>query len=314
MPYKKKEPDTPAAPARPIRCAFCKKELNPLTDEVTFIGMGKWRDGPGLFHAVCSAKTPDNRENPCFVSGMTLATKNEGHDPICMTFEEWKARPIRRHAFVTRVANGRYELQLIESHLNSYYFMETTHAASADKAHEVLRRWQADWDISPEDLPEIEKMAEKAPRQRTLKTAKKSEANEQRLSQEKVELPREFVAELERHSNTYLEHLLASIRTDGDDCESCRICRGFEKLYLQTNWFPLMQLSLEMDEAIRHSPILPKQFLDRSGETSESIMRTIREGFGLKDDDDKHNVKAMKRSIDDMKAARAMQAKFGLPQ
>ena len=129
------------------------------------------RNWPGLFHAVCSAKTPDNRENPCVVRGM-----NVGHDPICMTFEEWKARPIRRHAFVTRAANGRYELQLVESHLNSYYFMETTHAASADKAHEVLRRWQADWDISPEDLPEIEKMEEKALRQQALKAAKTSEA------------------------------------------------------------------------------------------------------------------------------------------
>jgi len=101
---------------------------------------------------------------------------NVGHDPICMTFEEWKARPIRRHAFVTRAANGRYELQLVESHLNSYYFMETTHAASADKAHEVLRRWQAHWDISPEDLPEIEKMEEKALRQQALTVAKTSEA------------------------------------------------------------------------------------------------------------------------------------------
>ncbi len=71
MPRKKKEPNTPPAPVRPIRCACCHKELNPLTDEVTFIGMGKWRGGPGLFHAVCSATTPDNGENPCFVSGMT---------------------------------------------------------------------------------------------------------------------------------------------------------------------------------------------------------------------------------------------------
>ncbi len=308
MPRKKKESDTPPAPVHPIRCAFCQKELNPLTDEVTFIGVGKWRDGPGLFHAVCSAKTPDNGENPCFVSGM-----NVGHDPICMTFEEWKARPIRRRAFVTRAANGRYELHLIESHLNSFYFVETTHAASADEANEVLRRWQADWDISPEDLPEIEKMEEKALRQRTLKAAKKSEANEQQLAQEKVGLPSELVAEIERHSTTYSEHLLTSIKTDGDDCESCRICRGVKKLYLQANWLSLMQFALEMDEAIRHSPILPTQFLDRSGETCESIKRTICEGFGLKDDDDKHNVKAMKRNIDDMKAAIAMQAKFGLP-
>ncbi len=228
-----------------------------------------------------------------------------------MTFEEWKARLIRRRAFVTRKASGRYELHLIESHLNSFYFVETTHATSADEANGVLHRWQADWDISPEDLPEIEKVEEKALRQRALRTAKKSEANEQQLAQEKVELPSELVAEIERHSTTYLEHLLTSIETDGDDCESCRICRGVKKLYLLANWLPLMQFSLKMDEAIGHCPILPEQFRDESRETSQSIKRTIREGFGLKDDDDKHNVKAMKRNVDDMRLAIAMQAKFG---
>lgn len=64
MPRKKKEQTLlPPAQTRSIECAFCQKELNPLTEGVAFIGMGKWRDGPGLFHAVCTAKTPEGKEN-----------------------------------------------------------------------------------------------------------------------------------------------------------------------------------------------------------------------------------------------------------
>ena len=62
MPRKKTTSPPPVPSVRRIQCAFCQKELNPPTDDVTFIGVGKWRDGPGYFHAVCSAKTPDGQE------------------------------------------------------------------------------------------------------------------------------------------------------------------------------------------------------------------------------------------------------------
>src|ERR1035438_833021 len=87
------------------------------------------------------------KENPCFLSGMSWATNNGKQEPVCMTFEEWKARPIRRSASATSAANGRYELHLIESHLNCVYFVETKHAANAEKAKEVVGRWQADWGL-----------------------------------------------------------------------------------------------------------------------------------------------------------------------
>jgi hypothetical protein len=137
MPRTKKEQAPPPAPVRPIQCAFCQKELNPPTDAVTFIGIGKWRDGPGYFHAVCSAKTPDGQDNPCFLNGMAWATNNVKQEPVCMTFEEWKARPIRRSVSATRAANGRYELRLTESHLNCIFFLETKHAPNADKAKNI---------------------------------------------------------------------------------------------------------------------------------------------------------------------------------
>ena len=162
MPRKKKELAPPPSPVRSIKCASCQKELNPLTDEVTFIGVGKWRDGPGLFHAVCSAKTPDNEENSCFKGGIAWARMTTGKEPVCMTFEEWKARPTRRHVSATRTANGRYELRLTESHLNCVYFLETKPAANADKAKEVARRWQADWCLSQEDIPDIDQSEREA--------------------------------------------------------------------------------------------------------------------------------------------------------
>ena len=141
MPRKKTDqtpPPPPPAQTRSIECAFCQKELNPLTEAVTFIGMGKWRDGPGLFHAVCSAKTPDGKENPCFLNGMSWATKFTKEKPVLMTFEEWKAKPIRRRVTAFRAVNGRYQLHLTESHLNSFYFIENKRASNAAKAKEIV--------------------------------------------------------------------------------------------------------------------------------------------------------------------------------
>ncbi len=91
MPRKKKEPSPPPAPDRPIKCAFCQKELDPQKGEATFIGMGKWRDGPGLFHAVCSGRTQEDEDNPCLQSGIAWATKFAKNEPVLFSYEQWKA-------------------------------------------------------------------------------------------------------------------------------------------------------------------------------------------------------------------------------
>lgn len=105
MPRNKKElPDQtlPPTPDRPIECAFCQRKLDPHQDDITFIGMGKWRDSPGLFHAVCSAKTPDNKDNPCLQNGLTWARTFTSRVPVLFTYEQWKARPVRRRVYVQR--------------------------------------------------------------------------------------------------------------------------------------------------------------------------------------------------------------------
>lgn len=38
----------------------------------------------------------------------------------------------------SRGANGRYELQLTESHLNCFFFLDTKHASNAEKARELI--------------------------------------------------------------------------------------------------------------------------------------------------------------------------------
>lgn len=108
MPSNKKErPDQTPPPARDhaIECASCQRKLDPHKDDITFLGMGKWRDGPGLFHPVCSAKTPDNEDNPCLQNGLAWAKKFTSQEPVLFTYEQWKARPVRRRVSATRAAN-----------------------------------------------------------------------------------------------------------------------------------------------------------------------------------------------------------------
>ena len=61
----------------------------------------------------------------------------------------------------------------------------------------------------------------------------------------KVPIPEALEKELHRHSEVHVKHLLANLKTGGDDCESCRISRGIKKLYTIAVWLPVIQQSLE---------------------------------------------------------------------
>lgn len=219
MARKKKETlPPPPASVRPIHCGFCQKELNPATDQITFIGVGKWRDGPGFVHAVCSPKTPDDQDNPCFLSGISWATNILRQQPVCMTFEEWKARPVRRHILATRAANGRYDLQLNEAHLNCYHFLETKRSPNATKAKEIVERWQAAWGLESDDIPDIDKMEQDALSKLHAREVL-TKALEEQPAVPTVEMPEALKEELHRHSTKAIEHLLANIHENGDDCK-----------------------------------------------------------------------------------------------
>ena len=157
MPKKKIGP-TPAAPERPIVCAFCQKELDSLIDEFTFIGTGKWRDGPALFHAACDSKTQEGQGNPCFLNGMSWAIKFAREKPVQLSFQEWKARPIRRNIKAIRAENGKYDLTLVEHHLHCIYFLETKNSLTISKAKELVLRWQGEWGLDVESVPDIERL------------------------------------------------------------------------------------------------------------------------------------------------------------
>jgi hypothetical protein len=303
MSRKKKEQAPPLTPVRPIECAFCQKELNPLTDEVTFIGVGKWRDGPGLFHAVCSAKTPDNEENPCFKNGMAWATKIVKKEPVCMTFEQWKARPTRRNVAATRAAGGRYELRLTESHLNCVYFLETKHAANAEKAKEVVRRWQTDWGLSPDDVPDIDQSEREA---RQAEDAQRI----MRPTVAKVEMPEELSRELQRHFDTHLDHLRANPTAGGDDCESCRISRGMKKLYAIRIWLPVIQQSLETMKMVKESSAPIGRLMKDCQKISDDAMKSLYDELDLKPKDEQHNESASKRSAEEMRLAKELVEKY----
>ena len=314
MPRKKKEPSPPPAPERSIKCAFCQKELDPQKDEITFIGMGKWRDGPGLFHAVCSARTPENEDNPCLQSGVAWATKFAKNEPVLFTYEQWKARPIRRKVMAIRSAKGRYEVYLTESHLNAVYILETKHAANAEKAKEIVTQWQSQWSISVEDSADVDEIETKARQSERNSSFPSALSNlEQALSQEKKgELPSELVAELDRLAKTQARHRKKNILTNGDNCKACRIGRGIEKLILYTTYGPLLAAYEEAAEEVSQMPFAARGMMDQYLKPMKAIKKTLYDGLDLKDDDDKHNEQAMKRNFGEMKLALEMMAKHSI--
>jgi hypothetical protein len=319
MPRKKKV-ETPSilpppASARPITCAFCQKELAPLTDAVTFVGWGKWRDGPAHFNAACSTSTPEQVENPCLKSAVAWVTAHMRQQPVLMTYDEWRARPIRRHVYASRMGNGRYSLQLVESHLNCFFFLEDKRVANSTKAAELAAKWQADWDISATDMPDIAGMEEEARRKpdpSLLQTSVVDQKIEQ-LERQRGEVPEELKAEISRHAKTYTRHLKKNHWNDVDECKSCKICRGIKKLYVQSEWIPLMDIHLAMLEEIALFPIAPSYLTGDFRKSFEKIVRTICETLDIKDGDDKHNDAAKKRNAAEIKLARAMVDKYRKP-
>lgn len=309
MPRKKKEPSPPPAPDRSIKCAFCQKELNPPTDAVTFIGVGKWRDGPGSFLAVFSAKAHDGQENPCFRNGMSWATKFTNEKPVLLTFPEWKARTTRRSVNAIRAANGRYELNLTESHLNCFYFLETKHASTAAKAKEIVGRWQADWSLLPEDVPDIDQIERDALHAEEVQRIRNMRLNEAPPTIAKVELPEELKKELDRHSDKYMKHFLANISAGGDDCKSCCISRGMRKLCVIGMYLPLIQQSLDMMSMVRESASL-SCFMGSCRKVFDDAVKSLCDELKIKPDDETHNEAARKRNKKDIRLAKALIEKY----
>ena len=309
MPRKKKDQAPPPVPTRTIECAFCQKELNPQTDSVTFIGMGKWRGGPGLVHAVCSAKTSDGQDNPCFISGMTWATKFTREKPILMTFEEWKVLPLHRRATASRSANGRYRLQLTEFHLNCFYFLEHKHAANAEKAKAIIRNWQTVWSLFPEDIPDVDQLERKARHEAEMERFHKMPLTESPPPM--LELPEELKKELDRHTEKYFEHFRKNVLADGDECKSCRISRGMKKLHAIALWYPVIERAIETIGTIKESGDSFGCFLADCRKLLDKATGSLYEALGLKPDDEKNNEVAHKRNEKDIRSFREMLKQSG---
>jgi len=303
MPRKKNVPSPPPAPTRSIECAFCQKEHNPLTDAVTFIGMGKWRDGPGLVHAVCSTKTQEGQDNPCFLDGMAWATKFTKGQPVLMTFEEWKALPVHRRVTASRSENGRYKLQLSETHLNCFYFLEHKHAANAEKAKAVIGRWQADWSLFPDDVPDIEQLERKARHDEEMDRFFKMPLTGNPPAVE-IELPEELKKEMDRHLEKHLEHRRTDILADGDECKSCRISRGIQKMQAIAVWRPVIERALETIGTIKESDDSFGCFMADCRNILDNATVSLCKAMGLKSDDEKHNELARKRNEKDLQCAK----------
>jgi hypothetical protein len=313
MPRKKKD-QTPPPPAqtRSIECAFCQKELNPLTDAVRFIGMGKWRDGPGIVHAVCSAKTQEGQENPCFVNGMAWAMKFTKEKPVVMSFDEWKALPVRRRATASRSASGRYELHLTESHLNSIYFIEHKRASNAVRARDVIERWQSDWSLRPEDIPDIDKLEREAHQDDEVERIRNMPLKETHPAAVQAELPEELKKEMDRHTEKYFEHFRKNVLADGDECKSCRISRGMKKLHAIALWLPAIERAIETIGAIKESGDSFGCFMTDCRKLLNNATGSLCEAMGLKPDDENHNEIARKRNDEDIRFAKTMLKKYGV--
>lgn len=273
--------------------------------------MGKRRDSPGLFHAVCSAKTHDGQENPCLLNGMSWATKFTKEKPVLLTFQEWKARPTRRSVNATRAANGRYELNLTESHLNCFYFLETKHASTAAKAKEssgagkptgACRRKTFLTSTSQNGMPfTLKKFNEFG----------KMRLNEAQLPIAKVELPEDLKKELDRHSDKFTKHFLANISAGGDDCKSCCISRGMRKLSVIGMYLPLIQQSLDMMSMVKESASLAC-FMGSCRRVFDDAVKSLCDELKIKPDDETHNEAARKRNEKDIQLAKALIEKYGI--
>ena len=312
MPRKKKEQIRPPAPVRLIHCAFCQKELNPLTDEVRFIGVGKWRDDHGYFHAVCAARTPEGDDNPCFLSGMAWATKLVGQQSICLSYDEWKGRPVCRRISATRRENSRYELNLTETHLNCVYFVETKNAANPEKAKEVVRLWQVDWCIPPQDVPDIDQFESEAHQAGEIHRLQTLRLSDDQTAATTVDFPDELLRELHRHSDKHLKHLVANPISGGDNCKSCRISRGMKKLYAISQWFPVIQESLETMRIVKQSSIPLSSLMSKGQELFDDALKLLMDALDFKPNDEKHNELARKRNSDEIKLAKALVEKYGV--
>lgn len=170
-----------------------------------------------------------------------------------MTFEEWKAKPIRRRVTAFRAANGRHQLHLTESHLNSFYFIENKRASNAVKAKDVVERWLSDWSLQPEDIPDIDKLEIDAHHDEELQRLRNMPLNEAQLAAVQAELPEELNKELDRHTEGYFEHFRKNVLADGDEYKSCRISRGMKKLHAIALWRPVIERALDTIGTIKES-------------------------------------------------------------
>lgn len=314
MPRKKKAvaPPTlpPPAPVRPIKCAFCQRVSSPPHDDVTFIGIGNWRNGPGFFHAVCSTKTSDGQDNPCFLKGMSWATNPAKQKPVCMTYDEWKARPVRRHIIATRAANGRYDLHLNESHLNCYFVLEDKHAPNAEKAKEIVLQWKSAWSLESNEIPDIDTQEREALRKLHANEVLSQVRNEPPAAQP-VPLPSELSEELHRHFEKGTKHFIAHILEGGDNCKSCRIRRGMRKLVVIREFVPMVQQAVEMMQAIGESPSV-SLFMGDVRKFYDDNVKTICRELDLDPNDPAGNELALRRNARDIQAVIALFGKYGI--
>ena len=300
---------------RPIKCGICEKALDPATDVVTFLGVGKRDGGRGLFLALCASKMPDGEDSPCVKKGVFWATNNLKQQPTLLSYEEWRAKPVNRTVQATRTTKGRYDLHLTELHLNSFYFLDRTSSKNAEQAKKVIEEWKSQWGIPEGNLPDIDRMESDAQAKAAEPEAVAHVLDRLKhleRSSDKSNLPTELQREIDRHSKVHQEHSLNNVLTDGDDCESCRISRGIKKLFVVTHFGPLMGAALDMFKQVAQEPSLARLFGDGCTKQCKEIREVIYSTLNLDHKSEDHNEEAMRNNVEDVNLALAMIERHGL--
>lgn len=227
--------------------------------------------------------------------------------PVQLSIQEWKARPIRRTIKAIRAENGKYDLTLVEHHLHCIYFLETKNSLAISKAKELVLRWQDEWGLDVESVPDIERLERDASEANKVKQIQEMRLDEA-LNREKVELPEQLKKEMDRHSAKYLKHLFADIESGGDDCKSCCIIRGIRKLCVIQLYLPLIYQSLGMMDMVNESAYLDS-FRGSCRKLFDDTMELLCKEMNIKQGDDSNNKAAQQRNLKDIRLAKSLMEK-----
>jgi hypothetical protein len=192
--------------------------------------------------------------------------------------------------------------------LNCIYFLETKKSLTVSKAKELVLRWQDEWGLDVESVPDIERLERDASEATKVKQIQEMKLDEATLNREKVELPEQLRKEMDRHSAKYLKHLFADIAAGGDDCKSCCIIRGIRKLCVIQLYLPLIYQSLGMLDMVNESAYLDS-FRGSCRKVFDNTMELLCKEMSIKHGNDSHNKAAQQRNLKDIRLAKSLMEK-----